>query len=837
MVLYRSVSCFVVCAAAIAGSGSAAQPPSTSPASATNLLRGCLDEMSDLDGVVFAVRGAGKDPHWYANFGYWSEDASRMLYGDGPGRLCVLSLRTGKITILIDDPKGGVRDPQVHYSGRKILFSWRKGGTHHYNLYEIGIDGQGLRQITTGPYDDIEPTYLPNGDIVFCSSRCNRWVNCWYSQVATLYRCDADGRSLRPISSNTEHDNTPAVLPDGRILYTRWEYTDRSQVDFHHLWTFNPDGTGQMTFFGNMRPGIVMIDAKPIPGTQLVAAIFSPGHGVNEHQGTLTIVNPNAGPDAHDRAVAVKGSPPGVRDPYPLSPRWFLVAHRNRILLVDAVAGVSEPIHTDAHMVHEPSPVRHRPRERVIPDRADFGRATGRMVLADVTRGRNIAGVQRGEVRKLLVLEMLPKPVNYSGGPEPLTYLGTFTLERILGTVPVEEDGSAFFELPAHRPVFFVALDRNDMSVKRMQSWVSVMPGETTGCVGCHEPRTQTAEPRGHLAALRRPPSRIEPFAGLPDVIDYPRDIQPILDRHCVSCHDYDKPEGGVVLCGDRGPTFSHSYWTLVMRKQISDGRNGVGNRPPRSIGTSASPLMKKIDGSHYGAKLTDREWRLIWLWIESGATYSGTYASLGSGMVGMGIFPDPKTPNARTAFSPLLERRCFSCHAVPEESGRVPAGKVALPAILARSIPRATAYERVLADNDPVARRGRDILYNLTRPEKSMLLLAPLARSAGGYEACRTIAPDGRFGERTAVFRDVNDADYQALLRAIQRAAQRLNEIRRFDMPGFRPNEGYVREMKRYGILPASFNRLTDPIDVYKTDEAYWRSFWWTGTAAAGGE
>ena len=189
-----------------------------------------------------------------------------------------------------------MRDPQVHYDGQKILFSYRKGGTEHYHLYEINADGTGLRQLTDGPYDDIEPTYLPDGDIVFVSTRCKRWVNCWLTQVAVLYRCDADGRNIRPISSNNEHDNTPWPLPDGRILYTRWEYVDRSQVHYHHLWAANPDGTGQMICYGNLHPGIVMIDAKPIPGTDKVVAIFSPGHGQREHAGEVTIVDPKRRP-------------------------------------------------------------------------------------------------------------------------------------------------------------------------------------------------------------------------------------------------------------------------------------------------------------------------------------------------------------------------------------------------------------------------------------------------------------------------------------------------------------------------------------------------------------
>ncbi|MCH8922085.1 MAG: hypothetical protein IIA67_02915, partial [Planctomycetes bacterium] len=165
-----------------------------------------------------------------------------MGFGEG-GRLCRLNLRTGKLKVLLDDPKGGVRDPQVYYDAKKILFSYRKGGTQTYHLYEINVDGTGLAQLTDGPDDDIEPTYLPDGGIMFGSSRCRRFVNCWFSRVATLYRCDGDGKNLRMISSNNDHDNTPWMLPDGRVLYMRWEYVDRSGVHFHHLWTVNPDGT------------------------------------------------------------------------------------------------------------------------------------------------------------------------------------------------------------------------------------------------------------------------------------------------------------------------------------------------------------------------------------------------------------------------------------------------------------------------------------------------------------------------------------------------------------------------------------------------------------------
>jgi len=241
-------------------------------------LRKIIDEPEhSFEEIVFAVRQPGAGGHWYENFGYYAQDENRKVYG-AKGQLAKLNLKTGNVAILVDDPQGSVRDPQVHYDGKKILFSWRKANSDYFHLYEIGVDGTNFRQLTDGPYDDIEPTYLPDGGIMFCSTRCKRWVNCWYSQVAVLYRCEEDGSQIRQISANIEHDNTPWPLPDGRVMYQRWEYVDRSRVAFHHLWSCNPDGTGQMIYYGNMHPQTLMIDAKPIPGSDgNVVAIFFAG--------------------------------------------------------------------------------------------------------------------------------------------------------------------------------------------------------------------------------------------------------------------------------------------------------------------------------------------------------------------------------------------------------------------------------------------------------------------------------------------------------------------------------------------------------------------------------
>ena len=249
-----------------------------------------------------------------------------------------------------------------------------------------------------------------------------------------------------------------------------------------------------------------------------------------------------------------------------------------------------------------------------------------------------MSGIRPGEIKKLMVIESLPKPINFTGGMDPLSYAGTFTLERVLGTVPVEADGSAFFEAPALRSLLFVALDDQDLAVKRMQSFTTVQPGETAGCVGCHEHRT-TAPPSPHrpIAAGRSgKASPIEPFRDVPDVADFPRDVQPILDRNCVRCHDYDRRDGGVILSGDHGPMFSHSYYTLTVWRQLADGRNEArSNYAPRTLGSGGSPLMKLLAGGHYDVKPTDRERRIVQLWLDIGAPYPGTYAALGTGSIG----------------------------------------------------------------------------------------------------------------------------------------------------------------------------------------------------------
>ena len=802
----------------------------------SDLVKKALQSMDGAEEIIFVVRGLCAATQTYATFGEYA-DEEKFIHAPDGSQLCKLNLRSGKVTVLLDDPKGGYRDPRVHYDGGKILFSYRKVGTHHYHLCEINIDGSGFRQLTFGERDDIDPAYLPDGGIVFSSSRCNRFIPCNRVPAAIIYRMDSDGGNIQCLSANTLLEDRPAVLPDGRIVYTRWEYTDRAAETFRDLWVMNPDGTGQMVLFGGMgRPYpefFAKCDALSIPGADgKLVSIFSPALGHRENAGNVMVVDIKSGPDNWSAAKQISPKLPnlvwtiglghgrvGFRDPYPLSEDCFLVA-RDKSLLILSSNGETHEFHSAKKMVHDPRVIRPRPREPVIHSRVDMRKTTGQFILADVYRSRNMNGIKRGTIKKLLVFEDLPKPGSKHGLPGMLGWGGLLELRRVLGTVPVEADGSASFEVPVMRAVYFAALDEKGLAVKRMQSFTMLMPGETQGCVGCHEPRTDTTSPaHGSLMALKRPPSQIEPIAGIPDIFDYPRDIQPIWDRRCVSCHSAEEPSGHVVLTGDNNEWFTQSFCALHAYDQISDvwAWSELGNNPPYGFGTGASPLINKIDGSHYDVKLPRREYDTVRLWIESSAPFTGTYALFNHPQNAVAEKLDVHKVALGNPVDPIVKKRCLSCHGSVGNLGR--RGKKQ------QDDKRSKNGKPPEMLNSPLYCWN---LYNLSHPQKSMILLASLAEEAGGYQWCKD-----KKGRPFAAFNDNQDTDYQKILQAVKAAKTRFDKFGRPDIPGFRPGEYYVRWMKRFGILPESFDLAKDPINPYETDKAYWRSLWHHPTTA----
>ena len=636
-----------------------------------------------------------------------------------------------------------------------------------------------------------------------------------------------------PVTASLEIERYPSVLADGRLVFMHWEYYNRGTHGHHPLWTCKPDGTAQATFYGNMGPDSHNYKESPrqIPGSNKIA--YASCH--NGPTGTIVVLDPSLGPDDPKAVKRVPGSPKNARDPFPLADGWFLAASDDTIVLFDGT-GRSEVLYAAGAGPGEkgpwamsPWPIRPRQREQVIPDQVDRKLTTGTFMLTDVHHGRSMGGVKPGEVKRLLVLEWLPPPFTVFPSVRPC-----FFLNRILGTVPVEADGSAHFEAPAMRSLTFVSLDERGLSVKHKQSATELKPGETIGCTGCHEQRTGTPASAAKGLAMRRAPSRLEPYGGIPDRLDYVQDLQPIWDRHCVNCHNPDKREGKVLMTADRGGNgMPHSHLSLMAAGQIIDSRGPHvwGNLPPRAMGSGASALMKKLDGSHNGVKVSLQEWQTVQLWLDTMVPYRRYYGEQRE--EGHGGLP-------ATAMA-IVQRRCYGCH-----EGHVPGrgymGASMLPGFRAsedgknllfyqepnlshesdirQKAPADEAEYReqrkeCFARHEAQLTRGASILLNRTRPAKSLLLLAPLAKSAGGYATeSRDNVKSGKARAMPIIFQNTDDPDYKALLSAVT------------PYKPLRPHLARERFAK-WGFVPANL-RPGEACDPHEVMDRYFADPWW---------
>lgn len=797
------------------------------------------EDLADVEEVVYAVRGDGRDGHFYANFGpVISNPDNEFKYAGRGGRLCALNLRTKDVRTLLDDPEGDVRDPAVSYDGKTIIFGYRKGGTHEYHLYTIGVDGSNLTQLTDGPFNDFEPCWLPDGGIMFVSSRCKRWVPCWYSQVAVLYRCDADGSNIQQLSFGVENEITPWPLPDGRIVYTRWEYVDRGQLHYHGLWIINPDGTGVELMFDNMGTMNLYADAKPIPGTSKLVMTVQGTHGSQEHRGRLAILDPSYGTENVEAVTYLdRGIPAKTdrkkgglwRDPYPLSENCFLAAS-DEILTVVNGKGEYEIVYelptedvNAKRYLHEPRPIKPRPVEPVIPHVTPSEDGMATFVVMDVTVGRNMKGIEKGQIKSLLVMEELPRPANNSMNPDMMSYNGkNFILHRILGEVPVEPDGSAHFKAPAGRPIFFYALDEKRLAAKAMPSFLSAMPGELVSCIGCHEDKAQAAPAKYQSMvsqAMKRPPSKLKPIDGVPEIFDYVRDIQPIWDKHCVSCHNHEKFAGNLLLVGDKTPSWTLSYFFVKKSQEayVPTYTNVPGliecdpgyEPDPYSTASGGSKLLKVLMDGHKNVTLSETELEKIKRWADAGTTFAGAYGAMES-VRGQRLerdfisFTDKRnkeyTENCKPARKVITER-CDSCHMHKPDRKNGKQGWL----------------------NRSIAETGHR--FNVSHPEKSLLLLAPLSKQAGGLDICKAV--EG--AKATApVFTSKDDPDYKVLQDFAKLISEQYQAPTFFE-EGYVPPIWFTRQMIDFGMLPATHD-YDQPYDIYKADADYFRMIYEMG-------
>lgn len=572
----------------------------------------------------------------------------------------------GNVTALLELPEGVVRDPEVSFDGTRIVFSMRRHRQDDYHIYACGATGANLRQLTHAPrVSDIDPLYLPDGGIVFSSTREPKYCMCNQHIMANLFRMDRDGANILQIGRSTLFEGHSALLPDGRILYDRWEYVDRNFGDAQGLWTVNPDGTNHAIYYGNntWSPGGV-IDARPIPGTERVICVLGSCH--DRPWGALAMLDRRRGVDG--RAAVVRTWPasaielvdagegredygfdifkqvnPKYEDPYPLDSDFFLCARTTGdgeamgMYLVDTF-GNEIQLHFEAPGVFDPMPLAPRPRPRAIAPKRAFLEDEGYLFVADVYEGTHMRGVERGTVKTLRVVESPEKRFftdpawGGQGVHRPAMNWHSFENKRVLGEVPVAEDGSAYFAVPADTFVFFQLLDARGMMVQSMRSGTIVQPGERLGCVGCHEHRRSA--PPAVLAkmprALNGTPDHLEGWLGAPRVFSYRREVQPVFDAHCVRCHDYGKEAGEKLnLSGGRTLTFNTSYNEL-WRKGYT-GAVGAGPAPVQpaySWGTHASKLVEKLLEGHGELEPDSEAFRRIVTWIDLNAPYYPVYAS-----------------------------------------------------------------------------------------------------------------------------------------------------------------------------------------------------------------
>jgi len=506
--------------------------------------------------------------------GYRSRGAGRLLVLEG------LNPDSSVRSLVPKEKAGFLWRPDLSFDAREIVFCLMPNEERSFHLYKVNTDGTGFRQLTFGDYDDLDPIYLPDGKLMFTTTRAHTYVRCGPDHHSpVLARCDADGKNIYVISRNNEPDYLPALLPDGRVIYTRWEYTDKEQKRVQSLWTMNPDGTGVSAFWGNQSvwPDM-LVEPRPIPGSRRI--MFT---GVGHHrwfQGSIGIIDPSKGmdypkglskvtseipwPEVGDgpqERAETKTYRPGrytaYKTPYPVSKDDFLVSimhprtRKFSLYLMD-LCGNRELIYTGRHNVWHAIPLKRRSKPPAIPDRVEWPPIgadqsplrDGTMYSANVFEGAPL--LPKDKVKYLRVLQIDAKTYTswrktYQHSGPSISVTQADGVKRILGTTAVEADGSVCFEVPPGRALHFQLLDKEFRCIQTMRSFTGVMPGEVRGCLGCHEARSSTpvsTSPRDGGLAMRRGPQALTPPPwGAEASIGYERFVQPVLDKYCGKCH------------------------------------------------------------------------------------------------------------------------------------------------------------------------------------------------------------------------------------------------------------------------------------------------------------
>jgi hypothetical protein len=648
----------------------------------------------DFDSVLFVKSAPGRFPHISDQFyGWWSRP--------GGGVFVLESARSQqpKLRCLTADlAVGSFLRPDLSYDGKKVLFAYCKHYPHvpdlrnkadkanvpedaFNHIFEVNLDGTGLRQLTHGRYDDFDARYLPSGEIVFISTRkgtfiqCNKsnteattradlpdsYVRCGGDQyrpvpVFTLHVLDPKTGGIVPISAFENFEWTPSVAGDGQVLYSRWDYIDRFNGHFFSLWSTHPDGTNPQLVYGNYtaKPQAV-IEAVAVPNSQNLIFTASAHHSITG--GSLVLFDRRRGTEGADPIVRLTPDVPFPEteanvnsyyaNPFPLSEEHFLVSWSDRRLpphsrvdgteqnplnaqglyLADAFGNLNLLYRDPAISSQNPLAVRARPKPPVLANMVAWdGAQEGNFLLQDVYQG--LAGVPRGTVKSVRVIGVPPKVQPNMNTPS----IGVSAEDPgkfLLGTAPVEEDGSAYFRVPSGISVFFQAVDADGLAIQTMRSLTYVWPRQTLSCIGCHESREAAPPtPAGHPMAARREPSKLTPGPAGSWPLRFDQLVQPILDKNCVSCH---RPGSGNEKGARLDLTAAKAYDSLLSFGG-KDLRQLAFERDRSIVGECAARKSKlwailKDEKGHEGVRLDAESLGRLAVWMDLYAQRLGHFS------------------------------------------------------------------------------------------------------------------------------------------------------------------------------------------------------------------
>jgi formylglycine-generating enzyme required for sulfatase activity len=559
-------------------------------------------------------------------------------------------------------------DPTLDFDAKKLMFARNGEAQKNWRVFEIGLDGSGLRQVTPDDGEDVghfDPCFLVDGRIIFASTAVYQGLPCEFGgrQMVCLYLMDPKSGSVRQLTFEQDSDWCPTVLNNGRVMYLRWEYTDQSHSNSRMLFHMNPDGTDQRMYrgSGSWFPGSLFY-AKAVPGHPgRVVGIASGHHGVARAGRLMIFETPEGRADGSGIAQEIPGRgkavEPIVRDslihgypqflmPHPLNDKYFLVSCKPDavapwgIYLVDVFDNMTLIKELAGEALLEPLPLRATERPPVIPSRVDLAKNEAVVHIHDLYEGPGLAGVPRGTVKALRIVGYEFSRRGNGGLYGTIGADGPWDMRRVLGTVPVKVDGSTRFFMPANTPLMFQPLDEKGQALQLMRTWITAMPGETVSCAGCHEDPGVAPMRRASRASLEAP-DRIKPWFGPTRGFSFVREVQPVLNKYCISCHDGNhqldlsgnKPLIGwsTQMAGNwrSGGQFTVAYWGLqrFVRRPGIEGDRGVFT--PLDFHFSTTELGQMLRKGHHGVQLDAEAFSRLVTWADENAPFHGRWSDV----------------------------------------------------------------------------------------------------------------------------------------------------------------------------------------------------------------